>query len=60
MPLTDTDGALWNLASAAQQDPTLEQRNRLMSANDRLERGSNRIRHALEITAETENTGPRK
>ena len=37
-------------------DPALEQRNRLMSSTDRLERGSDRIRHALEVAADAEDT----
>jgi len=37
-------------------DPALEQRNRLMEANHRLERGSDRIRHAMEVAADAEST----
>jgi hypothetical protein len=38
------------------EDPASEQRNRLMSANTRLERGSDRIKYALEVVGETEST----
>jgi predicted nucleic acid-binding Zn-ribbon protein len=38
------------------EDPAAEQRSRLMSANIRLERGSERIKYALNVVVETENT----
>ena len=38
------------------EDPALEQRNRLMAANERLERGSDRIKYAMDTVADTEST----
>jgi hypothetical protein len=38
------------------EDPTAGQRARLMSTNERLERGSDRIKYALEVVTETETT----
>mmetsp|Transcript_46870 Transcript_46870/g.94545 ORF Transcript_46870/g.94545 Transcript_46870/m.94545 type:complete len:121 (-) Transcript_46870:255-617(-) len=42
--------------AALLDDPAIEHRNRLMSANTRLERGSDRIKYALGIVDETEST----
>lgn len=42
--------------TGATDEDSLEQRSRLMSANDTLERGNSRIRHAIDLVAETEVT----
>lgn len=49
--------SLLGSTSDAQDDAALEQRSRLMCANERLERGSSRIRNAMELVNETEMTG---
>jgi hypothetical protein len=41
---------------ALMDDPTAGQRARLMSSNERLERGSDRIKYALEVATDTEAT----
>ena len=42
--------------AALVDDPSSGQRTRLMSSNERLDRGSDRIRHAMEVVGETEVT----